>query len=308
MTGELMHNYTLIEWMFFFYFYCFLGWCFESAYVSIKTRKLTNRGFMRGPFLPLYGSGATMMFVVSMPFQDNVFLVYLAGCVGATALEFITGVTMEALFDMRYWDYSKNKFNFKGHICLKSTLMWGFCTIMMTEGLHVFVARVVRSLPTQPLRVFTIILTVVIAVDFALSFKAAIDLRDVLIKMAKTKEELVRIQRRLDVIVAFAGKSLGNRKDALVESMDDLKSGIEGKLESIKGLVFSKTEEYPDSVKEELMELKTDYTVNVEMRSRLSKIKDFFQRDMIRSNPTMTSDHFKEDLEELKQQVASKKD
>lgn len=46
-----MYHYTVIQWLFFFYFYCFCGWCFESTYVSIKTKKLTNRGFRRGPFL-----------------------------------------------------------------------------------------------------------------------------------------------------------------------------------------------------------------------------------------------------------------
>ena len=69
-----MYSYTITQWLFFFYFYCFIGWCFESAYVSIKSRKLTNRGFMRGPFLPIYGSGAIMMLVVSMPFQDSLIL------------------------------------------------------------------------------------------------------------------------------------------------------------------------------------------------------------------------------------------
>ena len=119
-----MYHYTAIQWLFFFYFYCFFGWCFESTYVSIKSRKLVNRGFMRGPFLPLYGSGAIMMLVVSMPFQDNLVLVYIAGCIGATVLEYVTGVIMEALFKVRYWDYSKNKFNFQGHICLGSSLAW----------------------------------------------------------------------------------------------------------------------------------------------------------------------------------------
>ncbi|MDE5747378.1 MAG: putative ABC transporter permease, partial [Acetatifactor sp.] len=56
-----MYTYSVIKWLFFFYFYCFLGWCIESAYVSLHNKKLVNRGFMRGPFLPLYGSGGIMM-------------------------------------------------------------------------------------------------------------------------------------------------------------------------------------------------------------------------------------------------------
>ena len=77
-----------------------------------------------------------MMLVVSMPFQDNLVMVYIAGCIGATVLEYVTGVTMEALFKVRYWDYSKNKFNFQGHICLGSSLAWGGLTILMTEFIH----------------------------------------------------------------------------------------------------------------------------------------------------------------------------
>ena len=154
-----MYHYTAIQWLFFFYFYCFFGWCFESTYVSIKSRKLVNRGFMRGPFLPLYGSGAIMMLVVSMPFQDNLVMVYIAGCIGATVLEYVTGVTMEALFKVRYWDYSKNKFNFQGHICLGSSLAWGGLTILMTEVIHKPIEHLVLSIPDSILTPVTLVLT-----------------------------------------------------------------------------------------------------------------------------------------------------
>ena len=127
-----MGQYSAIQWLFFFYFYCFFGWIFESTFVSVKSRKFVNRGFMRGPFLPLYGSGAVMMLVVSMPFRENLIMTYVAGCIGATVLEYVTGVTMEALFKVRYWDYSNQKFNFQGHVCLGTTLAWGLLTILMT--------------------------------------------------------------------------------------------------------------------------------------------------------------------------------
>lgn len=314
-----MYSYSIIQWLFFFYFYCFVGWCFESTYVSIKSRKLTNRGFMRGPFLPIYGSGAIMMLVVSMPFQDSLFLTYVAGCVGATALEYVTGVTMEALFKVRYWDYSNQRFNFQGHICLGSTLAWGLLTILMTEFVHVPVERLVLSISNQVLTVVTLVLTAGIFADFALSFKAAIDLRNVLIRMEQAKKELVRIQRRLDVIIAVTNEEVENYKEALAGSVStareefagsiaELKAGIEGKLESIKNTAQTKPGEYLESVKEEIIELKAKYTFNVEDRNRMSGVKDFFQRNLIRSNPGMTSVKFKEALEELKEKTAGKKD
>lgn len=303
-----MYSYTIVQWLFLFYFYCFGGWCCESLYVSVKSRRWTNRGFMRGPFLPLYGSGAIMMLIVSMPFQDNVFLVYLAGCVGATILEYITGVTMEALFKVRYWDYSNNKFNFQGHICLGTTLSWGFLTILMTEVIHVPVERLMFAIPETVLNIVTGVLTVLIFTDFVLSFKAAIDLRDLLAKMEKTKEEMEHIHKRLTAIIALAGESLEERKDALVGSMEELKSSIEGALDKLKSMSVSRPNNaYLESVKDEVSDLKTKYAVSVEIRNRLSRIRDYFQRDMIRSNPTMTSHRYKESLNELKREAARKR-
>lgn len=307
-----MFHYTAGQWLFFFYFYCFCGWCIESAYVSIKEMKLTNRGFMRGPFLPLYGSGGTMMLVVSMPFQDmelpwRILLVYFAGCVGATVLEYVTGVVMEALFKVRYWDYSDKKFNIKGHVCLGTTLSWGFLTIAMTEVVHVHVERMVFAIPGRVLTAVTLVLTAGIFADFALAFKAAIDLRDVLLKMEQAKAEMVRIQERLDAIIASATESAENYKDGFVRSVSDLKKGIDERLESIKTAIHTKPGKFSDSIRNELSELKTRYIVNRENHDRLRSLKDFFQRDMIRSNPGMTSLEYKESLDELKEEVAGSK-
>ena len=136
---------------------------------------------MRGPFLPIYGSGGIMMLVVSMPFQENIILTYLAGCVGATALELFTGMAMEALFKVRYWDYSDQKFNFKGHICLGSTIAWGFLTILMTELLHKGVETVMFAIPSMVVSILTVIVSVWFVMDMTLSVKTAMDLRDILI-------------------------------------------------------------------------------------------------------------------------------
>ncbi len=308
-----MYHYTVIQWLFVFYFYCFGGWCLESAYVSVKDRKLTNRGFMRGPFLPIYGSGATMMLVVSMPFQGmglpwRVVLTYLAGCVGATVREYITGVVMEALFKVRYWDYSNQRFNFQGHICLSSSLAWGLITVAMTEFIHKYVERLILAIPGQVLTVVTLVLTAGIFADFALSFKAAIDLRNVLDKMKRAKEEMLRIQERLDVILESASESMGNYREGLSKNVSDLKKDIESRLESIKNMVLTRPGEYLEGVRGELVDLKAKYLLNRENHERLSSLKDFFQRDMIRSNPRMTSVEYQDSLEELKKEVAGKKE
>ncbi len=302
-----MYQYSIIEWLFFFYLYCFCGWIFESTFVSLKSRKFVNRGFMRGPFLPIYGSGAIMMLVVSMPFQDNIFLTYIAGCIGATALELVTGELMEALFKVRYWDYSNQKINYKGHICLSSTVAWGFLTILMTEFLHKGVERIIFVLPSAAVTVLTVATSFYIVVDFTLSFKAAMDLRDVLMGLEKAKEEMERIQKRLDVIIAVASDEIESRRQENSLKAEELMDSIEAKFNSLRERLKINPSEFVDDVREEIMELRNKYSIEKEQRMRFRRLKDFYQRNLIKGNPTMKSKRFEEALEELKKAVNERK-
>lgn len=302
-----MYQYSIIQWLFFFYFYCFFGWVFESTYVSLKSRKFVNRGFMRGPFLPIYGSGAIMMLVVSMPFQENIFLTYIAGCIGATVLELVTGIAMEALFKVRYWDYSNQKFNYKGHICLSSTVAWGFLTILMTEFVHKGVEKIVFAIPAMAVNLVTVVVTVYIIIDFTLSFKAAMDLRDILVGLEKAKEEMERIQKRLDVLIAVANDERQNRKLESGVRIDELMDSIEERFNSFKERVRINPSEFVDDVREEIMELRSKYTVEKEHRLQFKRLKDFYQRALIKGNPTMYSKRFEEALEELKKAANERK-
>ena len=302
-----MHHYTAIQWLFFFYFYCFFGWVFESTYVSIKSRHFVHRGFMRGPFLPIYGSGAIMMLVVSMPFQDNLILTYLAGCVGATLLELVTGMTMEALFKVRYWDYSNQKFNYKGHICLSSTIAWGFLTIFMTQFLHKGVEKLVLSIPYNILTILTVVLSVYIVADFTLSFKAAMDLRDVLIGLDKARAEMEKIQKRLDVLIAVANDERETRKLEREERADEWMENLEDRFSKVREHLTTNPGAFMDNVKDELAELRSKYLVEKEHRLQFDRLKDFYQRSLIKGNPGMYSRKFNEALEELKKAVNERK-
>lgn len=248
-----MFSYTMIQWLFIFYFYCFIGWCIESCFVSFNKKKWVNRGFIKGPFLPLYGSGAVMMLVISKPFLEHWWAVFIAGCIGATILELITGIVMEALFKVRYWDYSNQRFHFKGYICLSSSIAWGGLTMLMNYVVHEPVEAIVFAIPSKVLMVITITLTIYIAGDFTLSFKAALDLRDLLVLIENAKQDLMRLQKRLDDMIAMAGDewnikkeslsgSVEQRKDTIMDAihLDEIKSGIEKSLNTLKEMITKK--------------------------------------------------------------------
>lgn len=178
-----MVAYSIEQWLLFFYIYCFLGWCFESTYVSLCKGHRVNRGFLKAPFLPLYGSGAILMLIIGLIFGENTLWIYLAGVVAATVLELVTGAGMELLYRIKYWDYSNQRFNFKGHICLTSSIAWGFFTLLVIRVIHRPIETFVFGLPRSVVLGSVVVLTVVLVWDFVVSFKAAWDLRSLILKL-----------------------------------------------------------------------------------------------------------------------------
>lgn len=112
--------------LWFFIIYCMAGWIWESCFCSIKAKKWINRGFLLGPYIPIYGCGALSVYLLLYPAQEHLLAVFTGGMILASILEFFTSWIMEKLFAATWWDYSKEKFNIQGRICLKASLLWGF--------------------------------------------------------------------------------------------------------------------------------------------------------------------------------------
>lgn len=220
-----MYEYTWYQWLTFFFIYCFFGWIFESTYVSAKTGHFVNRGFLRLPLLPLYGTGAVMMLWVSLPVKDNLFLVYLAGVIAATILEYVTGWGMEKLFKMKYWDYSNQKFNVKGYICLSSSIAWGFLTIFLTEVVHRPIEHYVLGLSVMVNIIFVLITSLLFAADTAESVKTALDLAKVLDAMTDMRAELDDIQVQMALLKAETSERVAEAREEAAARLSRMKSG-----------------------------------------------------------------------------------
>ena len=160
-------SYHVILW---FLLYSILGWIVESIYMSICNRKLTNRGFAKGPFCPIYGVGALTVYFVLRPYSSNGFLLFLLGSLLATALELLTGIIMKRIFGEIWWDYHEKPFNYKGILCLESSIAWGFYTIGLFVFLHKFVEGFVNGIPMMAGKALGGFLAVLFTLDFANAF------------------------------------------------------------------------------------------------------------------------------------------
>lgn len=298
-------EYNLTQWLLFFYIYSFFGWCIESSYVSIRKKKFVNRGFMRGPFLPLYGSGAVLLLFVTIPVRDSLILSFIFGAAAATVLEYITGACMEALFKVRYWDYSNNPFNLHGYVCLGTSLAWGFLTIVMLRIVHEPVEHLVLSINQTVQDILAAVLTVYVTADMALSFRAALDIRAMLEKMTRVKEEMERMQGRLDAMIAFAGPKMAEKKEEIqnLPYVGEMLQGIKTRLEILQ------TREREDSgprksleqFRDEIDQIRRKYIVIRERRSLLRERLGYYRRSMLKSHPSITSKKFASALSELKE-------
>ena len=217
---------------------------------------------------------------------------------------------MEALFKVRYWDYSKQPFNFQGQICLGSSLAWGVLTIAMTRVVHKPVERFVLSIPENWLTVVTILLTVYIVSDFTMAWRAAMDLKDVLEKMQKAKEDLERVQKRLDVYLAFAAEGNEQRKQAMKNrlGLEELTNSISSKFEALKSRMDTdKASESLQNAKEEIAQLQKKFSESLRWREHNSERERSYRRSVFGGNPTMTSTKFREVFEELKKKDKEEK-
>lgn len=189
--------YTIQNWIFIFFLYSFLGWCFETALVSIEERHFINRGFIRSPFLPIYGFGAiTMIFSGNLVIKDPV-LVFIFGAVSATVLEFVTGWLLEVIFKTRYWDYSDTHYNIKGRICAEATLLWGFMTLLVNYKIHIHIEPIILKLNSDVIMILDIILLIIFIIDFIASAKAAVDINNMLKRLTEIKNEITDLNTKI---------------------------------------------------------------------------------------------------------------
>ena len=213
--------YHLMNWLI---IYSFFGWVWETCYVSVKSGKFVNRGFINGPLCTIYGFGAVSVYVILRPFSDNLLYLYLGGVVVATALEYVTAVLMESIFHTSWWDYSDNKFNFQGRICLGASLGWGAFTVILFKVLHPLVESIVILYPVYVGEIGICVIGVGYVVDFAFSAAAAFRIHEKLPVIEAAME-----QAKGEMLVKMHEKiaSVGFAKEATLESVKERLGDVE---------------------------------------------------------------------------------
>lgn len=291
--------YNVSMWCAFFFIYCFLGWCFESAYVSLCEKKPINRGFLNGPALPIYGFGALIMLYVTIPFRGDYPKMYITGAISATLLEYCTGAAMEKMFKVKYWDYSPKRFNIKGYICLSSSIAWGFFTIFLVKVIHKPIEKTVLSIPAVILHIAVGVIGIIMLWDFCISFKTAFGMRSLIVKIndykEKTREEIKDAVKNLDNIKPEISKLLHGGAKEIMCASENLSRHM-----SSQKFVHARYEGLKLKI-EEVRERAANNFESISQKATKDKLR------MLKRNPTKANKWLAEEFEKLKRANKIKK-
>lgn len=184
------------ELVIYFALYSFYGWICETLYCSFYEKRYVSRGFLSGPYCPIYGTGALAMLAVALPLAFDPVLVFLTTVVVASVLECFTSWVFETLFQLRLWDYSNQKWNIKGRVCLLNAVLFGLLGLAAVYLVHPPTAKFVAALKPEVQSLLGSLLVVVLGLDFLNSVAAVSGLGERLRELHELLREIGVYQRQ----------------------------------------------------------------------------------------------------------------
>ncbi len=260
-------GYSLYQMFHMFCIWSFIGWCIEVCYMTLETGEYQNRGFLNMPICPIYGFGVLMVVTFFRPLENTLIPLFAAAMALCTGFELFVGLGMEKLFHTRWWDYSHEKYNFKGYICLKVSLLWGLGCVIVVKAAHPLVEKLVDIIPVNAGLVGIAVMSVLIAIDVVASFCAVDNLNNRL----KQIDEISKLMLKSSVKIGerLAGETIG----------------ISEKYDKLKDSRYA-------------LEIKEKY-------EKLISLRDIQVERLIRAYPGIRSLSYSESMEKLKEKYYS---
>ncbi|WP_010237839.1 putative ABC transporter permease [Clostridium arbusti] len=302
---------------FYFLFYSFLGWCVEVCYSAITKGELINRGFLNGPFCPVYGFGAVLLIVIIKPFQNHTIFLIIGCLFLPSFIEYITGFILEKLFDTTWWDYSDTKFNLKGRICVKFSILWFLVSLFIILFIQPYIIDyIINLLPIKHGFIIMYILLVYFFIDLYITIISLIKLKGLFTELNHISSEL---KIKLNTIIQI-GASINyldvssaprNIKNKVTDAFQNTTKNINNKIEDINykfenttyniasklsGKLSNDEEDIFNTVTKKIRELKNTYD------GILNKIDVNYSR-IFKAYPHLKSKYSNKTLIDIKEKI-----
>src|SRR5699024_6757113 len=236
-------KYLIVEYLWFFIIYAFLGWCVEVAFHVVTQAKFVNRGFLNGPMCPIYGFGMNILIFTLYPLIENPLLLFFGSFLLTSILEYITGFILEKIFDDKWWDYSELPFNINGYIALSFSTMWGLGGVFILEIIHQPIFKLVSILNNKIGNIILSLLFLILIIDFIITILGIMKIKKRILLLNSIEEELNIFSEDIGgkiykgMTTAIKTKDIiGHQLDELEYSKPKLKLDINEKKQYISNL------------------------------------------------------------------------
>lgn len=274
------------ELLMYFFIYAFVGWAIEVIFHTVNTGKFVNRGFLNGPWCPIYGVSFAIIILLLTPLQHNLAILFCGSFALATLMEFVTGFLLEKIFNDKWWDYSNEPFNIKGYICLKFSLMWGLACTFVMRIIHPLIALPISKIPNFLLCIIDCAVAAAFICDLIFTVNAVRKLR---IRLKISAE----ISEKLKYISDHVGEDISEATLNIMERAEDNMEKLNAAKEKHKQAQLEMREKF----NAELEELKSRYQKYIEKRS-------FTQNRLDKAFPRLNFEHKSDDDQSLKEKIS----
>ena len=186
-----------------FFIYSLIGYIVEVAFTTKNIKKINlSRGFLVGPYIPIYGTAAIVMSFLLTKYQTNLIVLFVMSSLICTIIEYFTSYVMEKVYKLRWWDYSNIKYNLHGRVCLKNSILFGIGGILIINTTNPLMKYALTKIPNIILMTLSTIFLIIFSIDLIFSititFKLKININKYLNKDAteKIKEEISKIIKK----------------------------------------------------------------------------------------------------------------
>ena len=217
-----------------FFIYSFAGWVMETVQISIRQKKFVNRGFLIGPYCPIYGCGVLLITLLLQKYAGDLPLTFILSILICGTLEYMTSYVMEKIFKARWWDYSQRKFNINGRVCLENLVLFGLASCVIIYVTNPFIIKHLKMIPSMVQNVLIGALLAVHLVDNIVSYKIILNLKKV---SNEIKDDTIEISEKVKNIIHNKSRlyrRLVNAFPNIKEKVQFKKWTLKEKLEDIK--------------------------------------------------------------------------
>jgi len=295
-------NFYELVWI--FIIYAFIGWCTEVSYAALDRRIFVNRGFLNGPYCPIYGCGVVIVVAALTPLKDNLLILFAGSFLLTSILEYITGFILEKVFHNKWWDYSNKPFNLHGYVCLKFSIYWGLACTFIMDVIHPIIYKGITMIPHILGVVLLCIIMSAFAVDCGVTVTTILKFNKRLKVMDEMAAKIHKLSDEIGENIYENVTTAVEKSEEFQETHEELLTKISDKKENIKEIpanAKARIEESAESTRMKLAETKSSTREKIVLSAEERK-------ERIAESAENARERFAESTEAAKEKIAAYKE